>query len=72
MFTCLFMCVHALLWLQYLPLAMGLSPLLPWLLENSTYTTQSVCEHPTAQYVVSDLCFSSPSSNFLIAQNSTW
>ena len=46
---------------------MALSPLLPWLLENSTYTTQTVCEHPTAQYVGSDLCFSSPSSNFLIA-----
>ena len=23
-------------------------PLLPWLLENSTYTTQSICEHPPA------------------------
>ena len=37
-------CVHALLWLQDLPLAMALSPLLPWLLENSTYTAQSICE----------------------------
>ena len=47
------------------------SPLLPWLLENSTYTTHSFCDHP-AQYVGSDLCFSSPSSKILIAQKSTW
>ena len=34
--------------------SMALSPLLPWLLENSTYTTQPICEHPTAQYVGCD------------------
>ena len=58
------MCVHALLWLQDLPLAMALSPLLPWLLENYTYNAQSICEHPTAQYVGCDLCFLPPPQTF--------
>ena len=52
MFVCLFICVHALLWFTRSPPAMALSPLLPRLLENSTYTAQSICEQRHKMLVV--------------------
>ena len=62
MFMCLLMCVHARLWL---PPGYGIIAPVAMII-TKFYLHYTI--HPTAQYVGTDLCFSSPSSNFLIAQ----